>query len=254
MDDALRPALVEYLLRHGDDRLVLGHRLAEWCGHGPALEEDIALANIALDFTGQANLLLGLAGTVEGQGRDQDTLAYFRDERGFRNAQLVELPKGDFGVTIVRQFLFDVYDLLFLDGLQRSTHEELAGIAAKAYKEARYHLRHSAEWVVMLGDGTRESHDRAQRALDELWRFTHELFEVDDVDRALIDAGIAPDVSALQPAWRERVADIVARATLALPSDGFKARGGRRGMHTEHLGIMLAEMQIVARSHPGATW
>ena len=254
MDESLRPALVEFLLRHGDDRLVLGHRLAEWCGHGPVLEEDIALANIALDFTGQANLLLALAGTIEGQDRDQDALAYFRDERDFRNTQLVELPKGDFGVTIVRQFLFDAYDVLFLEALQRSTHEELAGIAAKAYKEARYHLRHSAEWVVMLGDGTAESHERAQRALDELWRFTHELFEMDDVDRALVAAGIAPDVSALEPAWRARVAEIVARATLSLPGDGFKARGGRRGLHTEHLGLLLAEMQIVARSHPGATW
>jgi len=254
MDESLRPALVEFLLRHGDDRLVLGHRLAEWCGHGPALEEDIALANIALDVTGQANLLLALAGRTEGMGRDQDALAYFRDERDFRNAQLVELPKGDFGFTIVRQFLFDAYDVPFLEALQGSAHEELAGIAAKAYKEARYHLRHSAEWVVMLGDGTAESHERTQRALDELWRFTHELFEVDAVDRALIAAGIAPDVSALAPAWRARVAQVVERATLTLPGDGFRARGGRRGLHTEHLGIMLAEMQIVARSHPGASW
>ena len=254
MDEALRAPLVEFLLRHGDDRLVLGHRLAEWCGHGPILEEDIALANCALDFTGQANMLLGLAGTVEGKGRDQDALAYFRDEREFRNVQLVELPKGDFAVTMVRQFLFDAYDTLFLEALQRSAHEELAGIAAKAYKEARYHLRHSAEWVVMLGDGTTESRARAQAALDGIWRYAPELFDMDETDRALVAAGVAPDVAALEPRWRERVTDIVARATLTLPTSPFRAKGGRRGVHTEHLGILLAEMQIVARSHPGASW
>jgi ring-1,2-phenylacetyl-CoA epoxidase subunit PaaC len=254
VDEALRPALVEFLLRHGDDRLVLGHRLAEWCGHGPVLEEDIALANIALDFTGQANMLLGLAGRLEGQGRDQDAIAYFRDEREFRNLQLVELPRGDFGFTIVRQFLFDAYDTLLLEALQRSTHADVAGIAAKAYKEARYHLRHSAEWVTMLGDGTAESHARAQAALDELWRFTREMFVGDEVDASLVAAGLVPDVAALEPRWRERVTQVVSNATLTLPADGFMARGGRHGRHTEHLGIMLAEMQIVARSHPGATW
>src|SRR3712207_1010751 len=191
--DAKRAALVDYLLRHGDDRLVLGHRLSEWCGHAPILEEDIALANIALDFVGQANLLLGLAGQTESAGRDADALAYFREAVAFRNLQLVELPKGDFGFAIVRQFLFDAYDVLFLEGLQRSAHSELAGIAAKAHKEARYHLRHSAEWVVKLGDGTDESHRRVQAALDELWRFTGELFEMDDVDRTLGAAGLAPD-------------------------------------------------------------
>ncbi|HYD52488.1 MAG TPA: 1,2-phenylacetyl-CoA epoxidase subunit PaaC [Gemmatimonadaceae bacterium] len=254
IDEALRPHLVEFLLRHGDDRLVLGHRLAEWCGHGPALEEDIALANCALDFTGQANLMLGLAGSVEGKGRDQDALAYFRDEREFRNVQLVELPRGDFGVTMVRQLLFDAYDVLFLEALQRSAYEDLAGIAAKAYKEARYHLRHSAEWVVMLGDGTGESHERAQRALDELWRYGPELFDMDEGDRALASAGIVPDLAPLEPRWRERVEEVFARATLAVPTGGFRAKGGRRGVHTEHLGHLLAEMQIVARSHPGASW
>ena len=254
VDESLRPALVEFLVRHGDDRLVLGHRLAEWCGHGPVLEEDIALANIALDLTGQANMLLGLAGRLEGKGRDQDALAYFRDEREFRNLQLVELPKGDFGFTIVRQFLFDAYDTFLLEGLQRSAHPDVAGIAAKALKEARYHLRHSAEWVTMLGDGTAESHARAQAALDELWRFTREMFVTDDVDVALVAAGLAPDASALEPRWRERVTQVVSNATLTLPADGFMARGGRQGRHTEHLGILLAEMQIVARSHPGASW
>ena len=244
----------EYLLRLGDDRLVLGHRVSEWCGHGPILEEDIALANIALDLVGQATLLLELAGTVEQKGRDADALAYFREATGFRNLQLVELPNGDFGFTIVRQFLFDAYDVPFLEALQRCAHAELAGIAAKAHKEARYHLRHSAEWVIKLGDGTEESHRRVQAALDEMWRFTGELFTPDDVDRTLAAAGIAPDLAAIGPRWRERVDAVVRQATLTLPASTPAMLGGRRGWHTEHLGHMLAEMQIVARSFPGAKW
>jgi ring-1,2-phenylacetyl-CoA epoxidase subunit PaaC len=254
LDAQSRAALVQYLLRHGDDRLVLGHRLSEWCGHAPILEEDIALANIALDFVGQANLLLQLAGQIEGLGRDADALAYFREATDFRNLQLAELPNGDFGFTIVRQFLFDAYDVPFLEALQRSAHPELAGVAAKAYKEARYHLRHSAEWVIKLGDGTDESHARAQRALDEMWRFTGELFAPDQVDRALAAIGIAPDLAALEPRWRERVEAVLGQATLSQPAAPPSMLGGRRGRHTEHLGRMLAEMQIVARSFPGATW
>ena len=245
----------EYLLRLGDDRLVLGHRLSEWCGHGPILEEDIAMANIALDLIGQANLILGLAGRVEGAGRDQDTLAYFRGEREYRNCQLVELPKGDFGFTMVRQFLFDAYDVLVTDALQQQTvNADLAGIAAKAHKEARYHLRHSAAWVIKLGDGTEESHARVQRALDECWRYTGELFMADTVDAAMQEAGIAPDLATLQPRWQERVEEVVHAATLALPASGYMQRGGRAGQHTEHLGYLLAEMQSVARAFPGATW
>jgi ring-1,2-phenylacetyl-CoA epoxidase subunit PaaC len=254
LGDDTRAALVEYLQRHGDDRLVLGHRLSEWCGHAPILEEDIALANIALDFVGQADLLLGLAGRVEGQGRDADALAYFREAVDFRNLQLVELPKGDFAFTIVRQFLFDAYDVPLLDALQRSRHPDLAGIAAKAFKEARYHLRHSAEWVIKLGDGTAESHARAQSALDDLWRYTGELFSTDDVDRRLAVAGFAPDLGTLESRWRDRVTAVVREATLSLPESAPAMLGGRRGRHTEHLGHMLAEMQIVARSFPGATW
>src|SRR5690349_18549299 len=184
-------AFFEYLLRLGDDRLVLGHRLSEWCGHGPILEEDIALGNVALDLLGQASALLKLAGAVEGKGRDDDALAYFREAVEFRNALLVELPRGDFAVTIVRQFLFDAYDLHVTDALSRSAHAELAALAAKAHKEARYHVRHSGEWVVRLGDGTEESHARAQAALDDLWRFTGELFTPDAVDEELAAAGIA---------------------------------------------------------------
>jgi ring-1,2-phenylacetyl-CoA epoxidase subunit PaaC len=254
LDGETREALVEFLLRHGDDRLVLGHRLSEWCGHAPILEEDIALANIALDFVGQANLVLGLAGQIEGKGRDADALAYFREAVDFRNLQMTELPNGDFGFTIVRQFLFDAYDVLFLDALRGSAHGDLAGIAAKAHKEARYHLRHSAEWVVKLGDGTAESHGRVQAALDDLWHYTSELFTTDDVDRRLRSAGIAPDIGALETAWRDRVTAVVHQATLELPESTGAMLGGRRGRHTEHLGHLLAEMQIVARSFPGAQW
>jgi ring-1,2-phenylacetyl-CoA epoxidase subunit PaaC len=245
--------LFEYLLRLGDDRLVLGHRLSEWCGHGPVLEEDIALANVALDLIGQASHILRLAGTVERKGRDEDSLAYFRDAIDYRNVKLVELPNGDFGRTIVRSFLFDAWSTLLLDKLQRSSHAELAGIAAKAHKEARYHVRHSGEWVIRLGDGTDESHRRTQAALDELWPYTGELFASDEVDRTLGDS-IAPEPATLEPAWREVVTDVVRRATLTLPADGFMHSGARQGRHTEHLGHLLAEMQILARSNPGAQW
>ena len=246
--------LFEYLLRLGDDRLVLGHRLSEWCGHAPILEEDIALANIALDLIGQANALLTLAGEVEGKGRDADRLAYFRDAIEFRNCQLVELPRGDFAFTIVRQFLFDAYSLPLLEALQGAGNQTLAGIAAKSLKEVRYHVRHSAEWVLKLGDGTAESHVRAQTALDELWRFTGELFQADAVDAAAIEQGVGADLAAVQAKWRERVGSVLRAATLEQPKDGFMLSGGRRGRHSEHLGRMLAEMQIVARSDPQATW
>lgn len=247
-------ASVEYLLRLGDDRLVLGHRLSEWCGHAPILEEDIALANIALDLVGQATLLLGLAGKLENSGRDADALAYFRDAIDYRNALLVELPKGDFAVTIVRQFFFSVFAAIQSDALQGSNNTELAGIAAKALKETRYHVRHSGEWVLRLGDGTDESHARAQRAVDDLWRFTGELFLADDVDRAVAADGLGIDPSMLESAWRSQVLDVLTRATLSVPETPYMQRGGRQGRHSEHLGHMLAEMQIVARSHPGASW
>jgi ring-1,2-phenylacetyl-CoA epoxidase subunit PaaC len=248
------PAFFQYLLRLGDDRLVLGHRLSEWCGHGPILEEDIALANISLDLIGEATLLLKLAGEVENAGRNEDALAYFRDSNDYRNALLVELPKGDFGVTIVRQLFFSVYALLQMDALTRSSNATLAGIAAKAVKEAKYHVRHSAEWVVTLGDGTAESHDRAQRAVDDLWRYTGELFMTDAIDREVIAAGIGVDPDTFAERWNEEVAKTLERATLVIPNAGYMQRGGREGKHTEHLGHMLAEMQIVARSHPGASW
>jgi ring-1,2-phenylacetyl-CoA epoxidase subunit PaaC len=247
-------ALFEYLVRLGDDRLVLGHRLSEWCGHGPILEEDIALANIALDLIGEATLFLKRAGEVEGAGRNEDALAYFRDAVEYRNALIAELPKGDFGFTIVRQFFFSVYSLLQMEALQRSADADVAGIAAKAVKESRYHVRHSAQWVITLGDGTAESHARAQAAVDELWRYTGELFIADDVDREAAASGVGVDPSTLEAAWRKQVDDVLARATLKVPPTGYMQRGGREGRHTEYLGHMLTEMQIVARSHPGASW
>lgn len=250
-------ALFEYLLRLGDDRLVLGHRLSEWCGHGPILEEDIALSNVALDLLGQATMFLRLAGEVEGRGRDEDALAYFREVVEFRNCQLVELPKGDFAFTIVRQFLFDAYAMNLLDALSRSTSAELAGIAAKSLKEAKYHVRHSAEWMLKLGDGTGESHRRVQGAVDDVWRFTAELFAPDSIDDELRRTGIAPDLAALTSPWRAHVRDVLERATLRMPDDpprSARTGGGRQGVHTESLGHMLAEMQIIARSHPGAAW
>ncbi len=246
--------LFEYLLRLGDDRLVLGHRMSEWCGHGPILEEDIALSNIALDLVGHAASVLKLAGEIEGKGRDEDALAYFRDAVAYRNALIVELPKGDFGFTIVRQFLYDAFSVLQWDALSRCGHPTLAAIAAKSLKEDKYHLRHSSEWLVRLGDGTEESHTRVQASLNELWRFTDELFDRDAVDDAVAALGVDVDQAAIKSRWQTMVADVVSRATLTLPSDTGMRRGGRRGFHTEHLGHLLSTMQIVARSHPGATW
>lgn len=246
--------LFEYLLRLGDDRLVLGHRLSEWCGHAPILEEDIALANIALDLIGEATMLFTLAAQAENAGRDADALAFLRDSIDYRNAQLVELPNGDFAVTIARQFLFSLHALLLSERLQASTHTELAGCAAKIHKESRYHLRHSGDWMLKLGDGTSESHARLQTAVDDLWRYTGELFITDAVEQRLVASGVAVDSSALERPWREQVGDVLQRAGLTMPEVKWMQRGGRDGRHTEHLGHMLAEMQVLQRQHPGASW
>lgn len=252
---AVENPLFEYLLRLGDDRLVLGHRVSEWCGHGPILEEDIALSNIALDLIGHATSLLHLAGEVEGKGRDEDALAYFRDPIHFRNTLMLELPRGDFGFTMVRQLFFDAYSVLLNDQLSRCGHADLAAIAAKCVKEDKYHLRHSSEWIVRLGDGTEESHARVQQSVHELWPFTGELFDRDEVDDAVASQGIAVDHGALQAQWESMVNDVLSRATLERPvADVAMRRGGRRGRHTEFLGHMLSMMQSVARAHPGASW
>jgi ring-1,2-phenylacetyl-CoA epoxidase subunit PaaC len=246
--------LFEYTLRLADDALLLGHRLSEWCGRAPTLEEDMALANIGLDLIGQASSLYAYAGEVEGAGRDEDRLAYLREEREYRNLLLVEQPNGDFAQTIARQLLYAAFMVPFWERLQGSKDQTLAAIAAKSVKEARYHLRHAAEWVIRLGDGTDESRDRTVAALDELWPWTGELFEQDAAERALVEAGVAVDRAALKPAWGATVDRVLAEATLARPQDGWMQTGGRRGVHTEHLGYILAELQHLQRSHPGAVW
>jgi ring-1,2-phenylacetyl-CoA epoxidase subunit PaaC len=254
MAHAANDALVDYLLRLGDDSLVLGHRLSEWCGHGPALETDLALTNVALDLVGRARLFLTYAGDLEGAGRDEDALAYGRDVRQWRNLLLTEQDNGDFGVTIVRQFLFDAFDLELLRALSRSADPRLAGIAEKSVKETEYHLRFSADWVVRLGDGTEESHRRVQRALDDLWSFTGELFTASETERAVAAAGIAPDPVTLRDAWLATVDTVLADATLTRPADGWMQSGGKTGMHGEGLGYLLAEFQSVQRAYPGLTW
>ena len=247
-------ASVEYLLRLGDTSLVLGQRLGEWIGHSPALEEDLGLANLALDLVGQARLLLSYAGEVEGRGRDEDALAFFRDAPQFRNFTLVEQPNGDFAQTVVRQFLLDAWQVELYEALVSSADGRLAAIAAKAVKESRYHYRFSSGWVVRLGDGTEESHRRMQNAMDSLWRFTDELFAVDEVDERMAAAGIAPRLAELQPRWSARVDEVLREATLQRPQSVRYPWQGKRGVHSEHLGHMLTEMQHLQRTYPGARW
>jgi ring-1,2-phenylacetyl-CoA epoxidase subunit PaaC len=245
---------VEALLRVGDSCLVLAQRLTAWCGHAPALEEDIALANVALDILGQARGVLTRAGEIEGAGRDEDALAYLRDAPDYRNLLLVEQPNGDYGVTMLRQLLFDAWAMELWPALTSSSDPVLAGIAGKAAKEAAYHVRHSASWVVRLGDGTEESHRRMVAALDLLWPYAGEAFLDDEVDVAAAESGLMPLPSTLAPSYRKRVEAVLAEATLPLPPDPWWQRGGRQGQHTEHLSHLLAEMQVVHRAHPGASW
>jgi ring-1,2-phenylacetyl-CoA epoxidase subunit PaaC len=247
-------ALFRYVLRLGDLSLVLGQRLGEWVGHSPALEEDLGLANIALDLIGQARLLLTLAGAIEGRGRDEDKLAYLREQGAFFNAILAEQPNGDFGQTIVRQVLIDAFQLELYERLAASRDARLAAIAAKSVKEVRYHLRYSSDWLVRLGDGTAESHARVQSALELLWPYTVELFAPDDLDRLMAESGIGPDLSGVHSAWRARIDAILKEATLQRPVDRPHAWHGKRGQHSEHLGYILAEMQYLQRSYPDARW
>jgi ring-1,2-phenylacetyl-CoA epoxidase subunit PaaC len=244
--------LVLQLLRRADDALILGHRLSEWTGHAPTLEEELALANIALDLIGQARALYGHAGSITGHTEDQ--LAYLRDADAWRNCLLVELPNGDFAVTIGRLLLFSAFSALFWRATTGSAEPTVAAVAAKAEKEIAYHLRHAGEWLIRLGDGTAESHRRAQTALDGLWPYTGELFVTDAADRALIAGRVIPDPASLRATWNATVADILSRATLTRPPDGWMQSGGRIGRHTEHLGHLLAAMQHLQRAHPGAAW
>jgi ring-1,2-phenylacetyl-CoA epoxidase subunit PaaC len=263
-DAAVTAAHIDYLLRLGDSSLVMGQRLGEWTGHGPVLEEDIAMSNIALDLLGQARLLLTLAGRLEGAGRDEDALAYFRDARAYRNYTLCELPNNGlekgrtqsacYGVTMARNLFFCGFQSLLWRALCDSSDSELAAIAAKSAKETAYHLRHATDWVVRLGDGTEESHARMQRAVDQLHPYTNEFFAADPVEDALTASGIAVRGASLREEWDALVGRICAEATLALPVAPAFSSSGKSGLHSEHLDFLLAEMQCVARAHPGASW
>ncbi|MCW3781333.1 1,2-phenylacetyl-CoA epoxidase subunit PaaC [Defluviimonas salinarum] len=246
--------LFEFLTRMGDNTLILGHRVSEWCGHAPVLEEDIALANTALDLIGQTQLWLGLAAEVEGKGRTADDLAFLRDAGAFRNLLLVERPNGDFGQTLMRQFLFDAWHHAMLSALCQSADPRVAAIAEKAVKEVAYHLERSADLVIRLGDGTEESHGRMQAALDDIWPYAGEMFLADATDAAMAEAGVAPDPAALKPVWQATVGEVLSDATLTAPDTDFSHKGGRIGIHTEHLGYILAEMQFLQRAYPGAVW
>jgi len=246
--------LVLYALRRADDALILGHRLSEWCGYAPMLEEDMALSNIALDLIGQARALYAYAAHVEGRDNDEDKLAYLRDVRQYRNLLLVERPNGDFAQTIARQFFYSAFADLYWRSMMRSADPTLAAVAARSEKESAYHLRHASEWIVRLGDGTDESHARAQAAIDDLWAFTGEMFTVDDTERGLIDAGVAVDPATLIPKWTDTVSDLMREATLKLPENAWMQQGGRDGRHSEHLGHLLSELQYMQRSFPGASW
>jgi ring-1,2-phenylacetyl-CoA epoxidase subunit PaaC len=246
------PPLAAYALALGDDALILAQRLGEWVARAPQIEEDVALANIALDLLGQARTLLGYAGVVEGAGRDEDDLAYLRDDRDFRNVQLVEIPNGDFAVTMARQLIFSAYQYELYSALTDSADETLAGLAGKAVKEVAYHRDHATQWVLRLGDGTDLSHARMQAGLDLVWPYVEELF--DPASAASQLPGVAADPATLRPAWAAYVTGVLSEATCRPPEPRWRSRGGRDGLHTEHLGHLLAEMQHLHRSYPGATW
>lgn len=255
MSAANSDPLFEFCCRMGDSSLVLGHRVSEWCGVAPVIEEDIALANTALDLIGQTQFWLGLAGEVEGKGRDADALAFKRDVWDFRNVLLVEQPNGDFGRTMMRQFLFDGWHLAYLKALKTSSHDQIAAIAEKSVKEVTYHFERSSDTVIGLGDGTEESHKRMQNALDRLWPFVGEMFTSDDVDTAMVTKGIAPDPAELRGEYDAMLGQILGAATLIIPEDNFAHQGGKNGVrHTEHLGHMLTQMQWLQRAYPDATW
>jgi ring-1,2-phenylacetyl-CoA epoxidase subunit PaaC len=253
-DRALDDALFRYVLRLADTSLVLGQRLGEWIGHAPALEEDLGLANLALDLVGQARLLLTYAGEIEGQGRDEDALAFLRDAPEFLNLTLAEQPNGDFAHTVVRQWLIDAWQIEVYEGLTRSADTRLAAIAAKALKETRYHYRFSSGWLLRLGDGTAESQARAQQAVDSLWRFTAELFAADEIDERMAAMGIAPQLAAAAERWGRRVDEDLRQTILVRPASQPHPWHGKRGVHTEHLGHLLGEMQHLQRTYPGVRW
>lgn len=247
-------ATYKFLLRLGDDSLILGQRLAELCGHGPILEEDIALTNIALDLIGQATNIYTYAAAIEGKGNDADALAFLRLEHQYYNAVLIEQPNGNFADTMVRQFFFDAFRALLFEKLLSSSDEQLAAIAEKSLKETRYHLKHSSEWLIRLGDGTALSHERAQLAIYELWRYTDELFYMDEVEQALLNEGVIPDISALKSEWMTNITAVLNQATLNLPENQGFFGAGRKGRHSEHMGFILAQLQYMQRAYPNMQW
>ena len=245
---------VQYLLRIGDTCLILGQRLGEWCGHAPVLEEDIAMANIALDLIGQARAVLTLAGQLEGLEHDEDQLAFLRNERDYLNLTVVELPRGDFAFSVLRNTMIATWLKLLWERLASSSNSELSAIAGKAVKEARYHQQHSGDWVVRLGDGTPESTRRMQAALAELWRYVPEMFDTDAIDQASHDAGLGPLWSELQPAWQQEMTAILGDAGQPVPADSAFRSHGKRGQHSEHMGFILTDMQYLQRAFPGGVW
>jgi len=249
-----RNLIKDYAIRLGDDSVVLGHRLSEWCRNGPFLEEDLALTNVALDYIGRARMFYCYAAQLADDGSTEDSYAYLRDCRDYRNLLIYELPRGDFAFTMARQYLADEYNLAFTEALVGSADETLAAIADKAVKEGRYHLRRSLDWMLRLGDGTEESHDRLQRAVDDLWGYTAEFFAMDQLDQQMSDAGIGVDVAGLEAGWRERVSATLMDATLDVPKADWSVTGGREGIHTESLGHMLSDMQFMQRAYPGLKW
>jgi ring-1,2-phenylacetyl-CoA epoxidase subunit PaaC len=249
-----KTALFQYLLRLGDNASILGHRLGEWCGHGPELEEDIAVTNVSLDLIGHARSLYTYASEVEGKGKTEDDIAFLRQEREYLNALICELPNGDYGYTIGRQFLFDQFNHLLYTELMNSKDETIAAIAAKAVKEINYHLRRSKEWVLRLGDGTEESHNRIQESFNNLWVYTGDMFVQNNADEAIVAAGIGPDLNTLLPIWRSKVKATLEEATLTLPEDNWMHSGSKTGRHTEYMGHLLSELQYMQRAYPGCEW
>ena len=244
----------EYVVRLGDDALILGHRLSEWCRNAPFLEEDLALSNVALDFIGRARMFYTYAAELSGQEVTEDTFAYQRDCRDFKNHLIHELPRGDFAFTMVRQYFVDVYSLAFMTSLLESSDPRLAAIAGKAIKESEYHLRRSEEWMMRLGESTQESHRRLQSAVDELWRFTGELFDQDAPERELVANGVAVDTRALEADWDQTIAATMSKISIEIPKDELQVTGGREGKHTEFLGFLLSELQFLQRAYPGLEW
>lgn len=244
----------QYIIRLADDVLILGQRLSEWCGHGPVLEEDIALSNISLDYIGQATLVFKQIASDDALGRDEDAIALTRMESEYNNALLLELPNGDYAKTIARQFYYSTFYLLFLKKLKNSSDSFLAGFAEKSIKEVRYHLQHATDWMLRMGDGTEESHVRAQSAVDQLWPYLGEFFEMDEVERIAVEEGHGVDRSLLVEEFRSQVATLLGHATLVQPNTAWHHTGGRHGRHTEHMGFLLAEMQFLQRAYPGSKW